>query len=40
MAGPEEDQRAQEAVDRLNEATGQDYEVLDSSEERRDTNGR
>lgn len=32
MAGPEED-RAQEAVDKLNEATGQDYEVLDTSDE-------
>lgn len=31
MAGPEDD--AQEAVDRINEELGTDYEVLDTSEE-------
>ena len=30
--GPEDDE-AQRAVNELNEATGQDYEVLDTSEE-------
>jgi hypothetical protein len=32
MAGPEDDD-AREAVDRINEELGTDYEVLDTSEE-------
>lgn len=32
MAGPEDD-KAQEAVERINKELGTDYEVLDTSEE-------